>query len=51
MATCPAVRTVTAWHGNANRPFCSLTCRPIGLGRWLDERYRIEPGRAEDNVS
>jgi hypothetical protein len=43
-----------------NRPFCSLTCRLIDLGTWLDEHYRIptepEPGElpgfsVEDDVS
>jgi len=24
-----------------HRPFCSLACRLIDLGVWLDERYRI----------
>jgi endogenous inhibitor of DNA gyrase (YacG/DUF329 family) len=31
------------WDSNPQRPFCSLSCRLIDLGRWLDERYRI-PG-------
>jgi endogenous inhibitor of DNA gyrase (YacG/DUF329 family) len=48
--TCPTCRTKTAWHGNAQRPFCSLTCRLIDLGHWLDERYRVAP-RADDDVS
>jgi endogenous inhibitor of DNA gyrase (YacG/DUF329 family) len=29
------------WSGNANRPFCSFSCRLIDLGDWLDERYRF----------
>jgi endogenous inhibitor of DNA gyrase (YacG/DUF329 family) len=33
------------WKGNPNRPFCSLSCRLIDLGVWLDERYRI-PGES-----
>ncbi|HET6278075.1 MAG TPA: DNA gyrase inhibitor YacG [Candidatus Polarisedimenticolia bacterium] len=49
MVTCPTCRTTTAWQGNANRPFCSLTCRLIDLGTWLDERYRIAPGREHEN--
>jgi len=32
-----------AWAGNPHRPFCSLSCRLVDLGVWLDERYRI-PG-------
>jgi uncharacterized protein len=30
-----------AWRDNTHRPFCSLACRLIDLGDWLDERYRI----------
>lgn len=30
-----------AWRDNTHRPFCSLTCRLIDLGAWLDERYRV----------
>jgi uncharacterized protein len=48
--SCPTCRTKTAWHGNAQRPFCSLTRRLIDLGQWLDERYRVAP-RADDDVS
>jgi endogenous inhibitor of DNA gyrase (YacG/DUF329 family) len=39
---CPTCRTPVAWRGNPQRPFCSLTCRLIDLGLWLDGRYRIE---------
>jgi endogenous inhibitor of DNA gyrase (YacG/DUF329 family) len=49
MVTCPTCRAATSWHGNANRPFCSLTCQLIDLGIWLDERYRVrtDPDPAE----
>jgi hypothetical protein len=40
-ARCPHCGGETAWHGNPHRPFCSLSCRLIDLGVWLDERYRI----------
>jgi len=30
-----------SWRDNPQRPFCSLSCRLIDLGVWLDERYRI----------
>jgi endogenous inhibitor of DNA gyrase (YacG/DUF329 family) len=46
--TCPTCRTKTAWQGNPQRPFCSLTCRLIDLGQWLDEHYRIPPAAADD---
>jgi hypothetical protein len=39
--TCPTCRTLTAWQGNPHRPFCSVRCRLIDLGHWLDERYRV----------
>lgn len=38
---CPRCGGAVAWEGNPNRPFCSLACRLIDLGVWLDERYRI----------
>jgi uncharacterized protein len=41
--TCPTCHALAPWLGNAHRPFCSLACRLIDLGGWLDERYRI-PG-------
>ena len=39
--TCPNCRLLTPWDGNPHRPFCSLSCRLIDLGVWLDERYCI----------
>jgi endogenous inhibitor of DNA gyrase (YacG/DUF329 family) len=39
---CPTCGNRHPWDGNPHRPFCSLTCRLIDLGHWLDERYRIE---------
>jgi endogenous inhibitor of DNA gyrase (YacG/DUF329 family) len=42
-AHCPRCGIAIAWSGNPHRPFCSLACRLIDLGVWLDERYRI-PG-------
>jgi endogenous inhibitor of DNA gyrase (YacG/DUF329 family) len=52
---CPTCGTATSWRDNPQRPFCSLTCRLIDLGGWLDERYRIPPrdddeGTAAPNV-
>jgi endogenous inhibitor of DNA gyrase (YacG/DUF329 family) len=40
---CPTCGKPTAWRDNPQRPFCSLTCRLIDLGGWLDERYRLPP--------
>ena len=42
---CPRCGTGCDWRGNPNRPFCSLTCRLIDLGVWLDERYRLAGAR------
>jgi endogenous inhibitor of DNA gyrase (YacG/DUF329 family) len=39
---CPNCGSRQPWVGNPHRPFCSLRCRLIDLGRWLDERYRVE---------
>jgi endogenous inhibitor of DNA gyrase (YacG/DUF329 family) len=33
---------------NPHRPFCSLTCRLVDLGVWLDEGYRIPPDERGD---
>lgn len=49
--TCPACRARTPGDGNPHRPFCSLTCRLIDLGGWLDECYRIPEDRRDDDVS
>ena len=48
--TCPNCRLPTPWDRNPHRPFCSLSCRLIDLGVWLDERYRIvsEPVSEDD---
>jgi uncharacterized protein len=45
---CPTCRVRTAWDGNPHRPFCSLTCRLIDLGVWLDERYRLPQTRDDE---
>jgi len=46
-AHCARCRRGIVWHGNPHRPFCSLSCRLIDLGVWLDERYRI-PGPSDE---
>jgi uncharacterized protein len=46
--TCPTCQLSTPWHGNPHRLFCSLTCRLVDLGVWLDERYRIAAEPAAD---
>lgn len=39
--TCPICKTVTTWHENPWRPFCSERCKLIDLGKWASEEYRI----------
>lgn len=38
---CPRCGETTRWEGNAWRPFCSVRCRQIDLGAWVDEEYRV----------
>jgi endogenous inhibitor of DNA gyrase (YacG/DUF329 family) len=49
--TCPTCRQRAAWQGNPHRPFCTLTCRLIDLGVWLDEGYRIPEDTRDGDVS
>jgi endogenous inhibitor of DNA gyrase (YacG/DUF329 family) len=39
--SCPSRVASTRWQRNPHRPFCSLTCRLVDLGVWLDEGYRV----------
>jgi len=39
--TCPTCGAAAPWQGNPHRPFCSLGCRLIDLGVWLDQGYRV----------
>jgi endogenous inhibitor of DNA gyrase (YacG/DUF329 family) len=34
-----------------HRPFCSVRCRNIDLGRWLKEGYRIETDETSEDGS
>ena len=38
---CPTYGASAPWERNPHRPFCSLTCRLVDLGVWLDEGYRV----------
>jgi endogenous inhibitor of DNA gyrase (YacG/DUF329 family) len=46
--TCSICGARAPWAGNPYRPFCSQICRLIDLGRWLDERYRIDEREGSD---
>jgi len=38
---CPTCGTTALWQRNPHRAFCSLTCRLVDLGVWLDEGDRV----------
>ena len=40
---CPTCGAPVVWADNPSRPFCSVACKLIDLGGWLDEAYRV-PG-------
>ncbi len=45
MAACPICGKPAAPRTeNRAFPFCSMRCRQIDLGKWLDEEYRIPTG-------
>lgn len=53
-ARCPTCKGPVQWSGNRARPFCSVRCKLIDLGAWLDEAHRLpgpplgpEPGEPE----
>lgn len=46
---CPACRREFVWQENPHRPFCSITCRLIDLGAWLDEEYSIAGEKVSDD--
>jgi endogenous inhibitor of DNA gyrase (YacG/DUF329 family) len=49
-ARCPRCGTIVRWQKNSYRPFCSLRCKLIDLGRWVDEQYRIDGEKTEDDA-
>jgi endogenous inhibitor of DNA gyrase (YacG/DUF329 family) len=46
---CPRCGSLIRWEGNPYRPFCSQRCKLIDLGRWIDEQYRIDGEKANDD--
>lgn len=38
---CRQCQTMTTWHNNPYRPFCSERCKLIDLGAWASESYTI----------
>ncbi|MFM8386551.1 MAG: DNA gyrase inhibitor YacG [Planctomycetia bacterium] len=45
---CPSCGAATAADA-PQRPFCSVRCRWVDLGRWLDGSYRV-PGRPGEGL-
>jgi endogenous inhibitor of DNA gyrase (YacG/DUF329 family) len=42
MPPCPICGRPSAPRAqNAAAPFCSVRCKQVDLGAWLDERYRV----------
>lgn len=39
--TCQQATTVHRREEAPSRPFCSVRCKQVDLGRWLDGTYRI----------
>jgi len=47
--TCNKILTISKSGEAPYRPFCSLRCKMIDLGRWLDGTYTIsEPATPEE---
>lgn len=46
---CPTCGQPTTRHGNSARPFCSVTCKLIDLGGWLDAVFRAPTESAADD--
>jgi len=49
-ARCAHCNRAIGWNGNPHRPFCSLACRLIDLGVWLDEQYRIPASTSSEDA-
>lgn len=49
--TCPVCRKKVVLEETDAMPFCSLRCRNIDLGRWLDEAIGVpvEPGEYHES--
>lgn len=48
---CPVCDQPFEYASSPSRPFCSVRCQQIDLGRWLDEKYGVPyEGREEDEV-
>jgi uncharacterized protein len=48
LISCPTCGKMFEPEESEAMPFCSVRCRQVDLGRWLDERYSIPLERIED---
>jgi endogenous inhibitor of DNA gyrase (YacG/DUF329 family) len=49
MPDCPiCARLAAPREQNGAFPFCSVRCRQVDLGRWLDEKYRVSSAATPD---
>ncbi|MDP9035048.1 MAG: DNA gyrase inhibitor YacG [Myxococcota bacterium] len=52
MLACPICRRPAALRAeNTAFPFCSIRCKQIDLGAWLDEKYRVPTAESPDDDS
>ncbi len=48
--TCPICHRLFESEQSTAMPFCSIRCKQIDLGRWLDERYSVPVERETDEL-
>jgi len=48
--TCPICKTAFKLQGSEHLPFCSVRCKNVDLGRWLDEEYSVPHEPSEDEL-
>ncbi|HZI59436.1 MAG TPA: DNA gyrase inhibitor YacG [Pyrinomonadaceae bacterium] len=42
---CPTCGKPAEWKDNEYRPFCSVRCQLVDLGKWVEGEYRV-PGES-----
>ena len=47
---CPTCDQPVQYETSPTRPFCSVRCQQIDLGRWLDEEYGVPYERIDDEA-
>ena len=48
---CPTCGQPFEYPSSPSRPFCSVRCQQIDLGRWLGEKYGVPyEGREDDEL-